>query len=69
MRLRIIDLNTPWFWLVAFSQYAYGEPRFNLNVYGPQRWQRFWFHFWQRETLPEQTAGLGYVSVPQQDTE
>ena len=53
MRLRILDLNTPWFWLVAFAQRQYGEPRFRLEIYGPQRWSRFWLHCWKREEIPD----------------
>jgi len=65
MRLRIVDINTPWFWLVAFAQREYGEPRFRLAIYAPNRWKRWWFHCWKREAVPEET-GEAVMSATQE---
>jgi len=60
MRLRILDLNTPWFWLTAFYvPKAYGKPWLEVGLWKPHRWKRFWFHAWQWEKIPEETGGYG----------
>ena len=53
MRLRIFDLSTPWFWFVAFYRKECGDPHISINVYGPNRWSKGWFHLWKWEDLPD----------------
>lgn len=48
-RLRVLDVNTPWFWLTVFHRRAYGRPRLEISVWSPNRWRKWWFNFWQRE--------------------
>ena len=52
VRFRVLDLNTPWFWLVVFGQNIHGKARVEILVYGPQRWKRWWLHVWKREDVP-----------------
>ena len=53
MRLRIFDLNTPWFWLTIIFQRKYGEPWFALSLWKPNTWQKWWIHVWQWEKQPD----------------
>ena len=62
MRLRIFDLNTPWFWLVIFFQRAYSKPWIEALLYQPAGWTKFWFNFWQWEKQPDD-ALRGVFSV------
>ena len=49
-RLRVFDLNTPWFWIVWFWYGSRGhDARMEITVYRGQSWQRFWFNCWKRE--------------------
>ena len=54
MRLRIFDLNTPWFWLVIFHQRTYGKPWLEISLWRPHSWQKWWVYFWEREKLPDE---------------
>jgi hypothetical protein len=51
MRLRLLDWNTPWFWLTVFWQRGYGKPLFELSVWKPNAWQRWWLHLYQWEEI------------------
>lgn len=51
MRLRIIDLNTPWFWFTFFYQQKYGEPYLTASFWKPHTWKRFWLHIWKWENV------------------
>ena len=58
-RLRVLDLNTPWFWLVVFWHgRRYGQPTAEASLYPPQRWRRFWLHVWQREPIPDERGSV-----------
>jgi hypothetical protein len=52
MRLRIFDWNTPWFWLVCFYRKNDGR-HIEFHAYSPQLWQKWWFHFWAWEAMPD----------------
>ena len=56
-RLRIIDINTPWFWITCFWQRTYGKPRLELALWEPHKWQRWWVNFWQWEGIPDENMG------------
>lgn len=55
IRLKVIDWNTWWFWLLVYYQpYAYGEPWLLIEIFEPEkiktingRFKRTWFHFWK----------------------
>lgn len=49
-RLRIFDLNTPWFWIVLFWQ----ERRLVVRVYPSNRWAGWWLHAFKREPIPDE---------------
>ena len=67
MRLRIIDLNTPWFWFVMFYRRESG-PHVAAHLYGPQRWCKFWWNFWKWEKLPDELAAFkALIPVDQMD--
>lgn len=51
-RLRVLDINTPWFWLTIFYYgQRYGKPSFELLAWDPHTWQKFWFHAWKWEDI------------------
>jgi hypothetical protein len=52
MRLRILDLNTPWFWLTVFFQKRYGKPWIEIAIWTPNTWKNFWLNVWQWEGTP-----------------
>ena len=53
MRLRIFDLNTPWFWLTMFyNPNPYGKPWLETSLWKPNSWKRFWVNVWQWEPMP-----------------
>ena len=56
MRLRIIDWNSRWFWFVCFYRKDFSgstDRHIEINLYGPQRWNGTWLHFWIWEPLPD----------------
>ncbi len=54
MRLRLIDLKTPWFWLVVFYRQApYGKPWLECSVFSGIGHKRWWWCWWQWEQEPE----------------
>ena len=49
-RLRVLDLRTPWFWVVVFHRRSYGKPRLEVSVYDERAaTSRWWLNVWQRE--------------------
>jgi hypothetical protein len=54
MRLRIFDLNTPWFWLIFFFQRNYSKPWLELSLWTPHTFQKWWIHVWQWEKIPDE---------------
>jgi len=54
MRLRVLDLNTPWFWLTIFYQELYGKPWLEVLFWKPNTWKRWWINIWQHEQLPDE---------------
>ena len=56
MRLRILDLNTPWFWATIFYyRQHYGKPIIEAAIWEPHKWQKWWLHIWQHEKIPVET--------------
>lgn len=53
MRLRILDINWPLFWLVAFYRKECGHGHIAIHFYGYQKWSGPWFHCWLWERIPE----------------
>lgn len=53
MRLRILDLNTPWVWMTCFYSRQYGKPFLEFSLWSPQTFQRWWLHVWKWEALPD----------------
>lgn len=53
-RLRIFDLNTPWFWVTVFFQRLYGKPWFELSLWKPHTFKRWWIYAWKWEPLPDE---------------
>jgi len=51
VRLRILDVNTPWFWLTLFYQKSYGKPFLEASAWSPHSWKRWWLHVWQWERM------------------
>lgn len=52
-RLRVIDLMTPWFWIVCFYQpRIYGEAWFILEIFEGQFTPKWWWNFWIWERKP-----------------
>jgi len=62
MRLRMFDWNTPWFWLTIFYQRAYGKPAFELSIWPPNRWKKWWLNVWQWEKRPSETGAYARTS-------
>lgn len=55
MRLRILDVNTPWFWMTLFfNRHSYGKPKLELALWSPHTWQRWWLHIWKWEEIPSE---------------
>lgn len=53
LRLRVLDLNTPWFWFTIFYEpCAYGESWLRIELWKPHTWRKFWIHFWKWEPIP-----------------
>jgi len=53
-RLRILDINTPWFWFLILYKKSYGEPFIELTIWKPHTWQKWWLYAWQWEEIPSQ---------------
>lgn len=53
MRLRIFDINTPWFWFVMFYRRECGKPHISADLYESQKWSKSWLHVWKWEKLPD----------------
>lgn len=64
MRLRVLDVNTRWFWFVIFAQRVYGKPRIEALLYPPNRWGGSWFHVWRREPFPDERGAEVPNEVP-----
>lgn len=57
MRLRVFDLNTPWFWLTCFFKpQHYGKPYLELSLWKPHQWQKWWLNIWKWEEIPTETG-------------
>lgn len=55
MRLRIFDLNTPFFWLTIFyNPKHYGKPTVEAAIWEPHKFQKWWIHVWMWEKLPDE---------------
>jgi hypothetical protein len=63
MRLRIFDLNTPWFWVTIFAQNRYAKPWFEISVWSPNTFKKWWIHFWMREPWPDERGA--YAALPE----
>jgi hypothetical protein len=61
VRLRVFDLNTPWFWFTVFYEPKWGEPYLVASLWQPHKWQKFWIHFWKWEKAP---IPGGYEAMP-----
>lgn len=64
MRLRVFDLNTPWFWLTIFYQRLYGKPWMEVLLWEPHTFRSWWVHFWLWETIPDEHAVFVAVQEP-----
>lgn len=56
-RLRVLDVHTPWFWLVIFWRRAYAQPLIEVKVWrtvnrGMRGVPRWWLYVWKREGRP-----------------
>lgn len=52
-RLRVLDINTPWFWFTIFYRpRIYGDSWLVIEFWQPHAWRKWWFHFWQWEETP-----------------
>lgn len=59
MKLRVFDLNTPWFWLTLFYYPEhYGKPFLELSLWNPHTFKKWWIHGWIREQIPDETQGF-----------
>jgi len=65
MRLRIFDLNTPWFWLTIFFQRRYAKPWLEVSLWPPNTWKRWWINIWMREEWPTEMGG--YATIDKRD--
>lgn len=54
-RFRLVDIRTPWLWLVVFYRKQYGEPLVELSIFR-ERTPRWWFHAFQWESEPSRTG-------------
>lgn len=54
MRLRILDINTPYVWLTVFFQRSYGKPWLEISFWQPNTWKNWWVHVWMWEQLPSE---------------
>ena len=63
MRLRIFDLNTPWFWLTLFWQRSYGKPFIELSIWRPNSWKKWWLNVWKWEERRTETGGYALVTT------
>lgn len=53
-RLRILDINTPWVWLtILYRPKIYGDSWLITELWEPNRWRKWWLHFWQWEDTPD----------------
>ena len=56
MRLRVLDINTRWFWFVCFYRKSWSGcvgRHIEATLYGPQLWTKSWLNFWKWEPLPD----------------
>jgi hypothetical protein len=61
-RLRVFDLNTPWFWFTIFFQpNAYGTDWLRISLWHPHTFKRWWVYMWLWENVPDDDAV--YVAV------
>lgn len=62
-RLRVLDINTPWFWLTIFYEpLNYGDSWLKIELWELNKWKKWWFHFWKWEDIP---SGIDYDYEPQ----
>lgn len=60
-RLRVVDWNTPWFWLTVFKyprQARHGSAYFEIQLWNPNTWQRWWLNVWQWEEHDPTPLGM-----------
>jgi hypothetical protein len=62
MRLRVLDINTPWFWLTVFWQRLYGKPWLEMSIWSPNTHRSWWFYAFQWEKYAEGGGGYGLES-------
>jgi len=68
MRLRILDLNTPWFWLTLFfNRPSYGKPKLELSLWGPHKWRNWWLHVWKWEQIGYERGGYAQETSQKQN--
>lgn len=62
-RLRVFDLNTPWFWLTIFYYPEhYGSPFFEIQLWEPHRQTKWWVYYWIWEPVPDETQGYSVIA-------
>lgn len=53
-RLRVLDINTPWFWFTIFYEpHAYGDSWLRIELWNPHQWRKWWIYFWKLEEIPD----------------
>jgi hypothetical protein len=60
MRLRIIDIATPWFWFVCFYRRE-SSGHIVAHLYDGPNWCKGWFHIWKWEKLPDELGGFAII--------
>jgi hypothetical protein len=61
-RLRVFDLNTPWFWFVWFWYGRRGTGKImEVLLYPGHTFERFWVHALMRETYDPAPTGFALV--------
>jgi hypothetical protein len=62
-RLRVFDLNTPWFWFTVFyNPNAYGTDWLRISLWSPHQFKKWWIHFWLWEDPPSYQGAFVAVS-------
>lgn len=62
-RYRVLDWNTPWFWVVAFHRRSVGSAWLEVSIFGPShRWLGNWFRIRQGWEPEPDTRGHEAIS-------